>query len=248
MREKTLDLTVDEWMGMYHIAADRADKAEAEVVRLRLMVKSITGGLDECVETVHFLEAEVERLTAENCPNCGANMALEDSAKEQLQKELAQLAIESVEREKALAKLEAEVAVWAQAEADGRLVELPCKVGDTVWVIASCEDVAKSCDDDYFNGTGEITCPYENTCEIEECADDNIRVFETSINCVVIEEDGKFTFWVDTLLISFGVSKIGKTVFLTREEAEAAHLCSEFEDAMDTLKQALAELDGEGER
>lgn len=99
---------------------------------------------------------------------------------------------------------------------------LPCKVGDTVWVIASCEDVAKSCDDDYFNGTGEMTCPYGNTCEIEECADDNIRVFETSINCVVIEEDGKFTFWVDTLLISFGVSEIGKTVFLTREEAEGA--------------------------
>ena len=35
MSEKTLDLTVDEWMGMYHIAADRADKAEAEVKRLQ---------------------------------------------------------------------------------------------------------------------------------------------------------------------------------------------------------------------
>jgi hypothetical protein len=58
MREKTLDLTVDEWMGMYHIAADRADKAEAEVERYKLMVKSITGGLDEAIETVHYLETE----------------------------------------------------------------------------------------------------------------------------------------------------------------------------------------------
>jgi len=62
MSEKTLDLTVDEWMGMYHIAADRADKAEAEVERLRLMVKSITGGLDEAIEAVHFLEAENAKL------------------------------------------------------------------------------------------------------------------------------------------------------------------------------------------
>ena len=58
MSEKTLDLTVDEWMGMYHIAADRADKAEAEVERLRLMVKSITGGLDEAIEIGDYLEAE----------------------------------------------------------------------------------------------------------------------------------------------------------------------------------------------
>ena len=62
MSEKTLDLTVDEWMGMYHIAADRADKAEAEVERLKLMVKSITEGLDEAIETIHYLEAENTKL------------------------------------------------------------------------------------------------------------------------------------------------------------------------------------------
>lgn len=38
--------------------------AEAEVERLRLMVKSITGGLDEAVETVNFLEAENAKLRA----------------------------------------------------------------------------------------------------------------------------------------------------------------------------------------
>jgi hypothetical protein len=40
---------------------------------------------------------------------------------ERLVRELAQLAIESVTREKTLAKLEADVAHWAKAEAEGRL-------------------------------------------------------------------------------------------------------------------------------
>ena len=45
---------------------ERAIKAEAENERYKLMIKSITGGLDEAIETVHFLEAEVERLKTEN--------------------------------------------------------------------------------------------------------------------------------------------------------------------------------------
>lgn len=40
-------------------AIERAIKAEAEVERLRLMVKSITGGLDEAIETNHYLENEL---------------------------------------------------------------------------------------------------------------------------------------------------------------------------------------------
>ena len=41
---------------------ERAIKAEGEVERLKLMVKSITGGLDEAIETVQFLNAENARL------------------------------------------------------------------------------------------------------------------------------------------------------------------------------------------
>jgi len=41
---------------------ERAIKAETEVERLKLMVKSITGGLDEAVETVNFLEAKNAKL------------------------------------------------------------------------------------------------------------------------------------------------------------------------------------------
>jgi len=39
-------------------------KAEAENERLKLMVKSITSGLDEAIETVHFLETENAKLRA----------------------------------------------------------------------------------------------------------------------------------------------------------------------------------------
>ena len=41
-------------LGLLYEAIERAIKAEAEVERLKLMVKSITGGLDEAIETVHF--------------------------------------------------------------------------------------------------------------------------------------------------------------------------------------------------
>jgi len=51
-----------------------------------------------------------------------------------LTREVSALARESVEREKALAKLEAVVTAWAKAESEGRLVVLPCKVGDKVQI------------------------------------------------------------------------------------------------------------------
>jgi hypothetical protein len=51
-------------LGLVYEAIERAIKAESELERLKLMVKSITGGLDECMETVHFLEAENIKLRA----------------------------------------------------------------------------------------------------------------------------------------------------------------------------------------
>ena len=43
-------------------AQDQKSRAEAEVERYKLMVKSITGGLDEAIEAVHFLETENAKL------------------------------------------------------------------------------------------------------------------------------------------------------------------------------------------
>ncbi len=63
-----------------------------------------------------------------------------------------------------------------QAEQDGRLVMLPCKVGDTVYQT------------------------------------DGIRIYESKIRRILFDTDN----------IAFDERAIGKTVFLTREEAEAA--------------------------
>jgi uncharacterized protein YeeX (DUF496 family) len=49
---------------------NQAIRAEAEVERLKQMVKSITGGLDEVIETNQYLEAELakyKRAYAEIC-------------------------------------------------------------------------------------------------------------------------------------------------------------------------------------
>ena len=85
----------------------------------------------------------------------------------------------------------------AQAEMDGRLVVLPCKVGDTVWTnIAIVGDRYRSADKPYpvevvFIGMG-------GNCGFFHVKYSNGRVFP------------------------FDFDKVSKIVFLTREEAEAA--------------------------
>ena len=79
----------------------------------------------------------------------------------------------------------------AQAEKDGRLVVLPCKVGDTVWVVFG--DSARK------------------------------AVYKTRVQGISITTRS-------TAILNFGgypvqyawAYEVGKTVFLTREEAEAA--------------------------
>lgn len=109
------------------------------------------------------------------------------------------------------------------AERDGRVVVLPCKVGDTVYAIADCADILKDCDDDYCTGTGAITCPFEKDCEFEECDDANRRIFETYVGSIYKDKDEPVNIFLDKIVDrQFYPSDFGKTVFLTRAEAEAA--------------------------
>lgn len=80
----------------------------------------------------------------------------------------------------------------ADAEKDGRVVVLPCKVGDTVWAILDGAKYARECKVDFVN----------------------IGSFGTTI--VFVVKDG--------LREQYGVTAaaFGKTVFLTRKEAEKA--------------------------
>jgi len=74
-----------------------------------------------------------------------------------------------------------------EAERDGRLVVLPCKVGDTVWWL-----------------TGN-------------------RVVECRIHRIQINKHGLYVVLKSGVVHgAFHDNEIGKTVFLTREEAEAA--------------------------
>ena len=68
------------------------------------------------------------------------------------------------------------ISQWLQAEQDGRLVVLPCKVGDTVYQI------------------------------------DAERVYESEVKWIIFDCDD----------IAFDERAIGGSIFLTREEAEAA--------------------------
>ena len=79
-----------------------------------------------------------------------------------------------------------------KADKDGRMVVLPCKVGDTVWAILDGAKYARECKVDFVN----------------------IGSFGTTI--VFAVKDG--------LREQYGVTAaaFGKTVFLTRKEAEKA--------------------------
>lgn len=76
---------------------------------------------------------------------------------------------------------------------NGTLIELPCKVGDTVYVI-----------DEMENSCGEIVCR-----EVESCIVDRISIFDSDI-CLGLVDTYK------TIRI-LSISK----VFLTKAEAEA---------------------------
>lgn len=81
----------------------------------------------------------------------------------------------------------------AHAEAEGRLVILPCKVGDTVYALE------RFCDGNKGDCDSWVTC--------EECKDYQQEVSERRIGTLV-------------QAVSV-IEMLGETVFLTREEAEA---------------------------
>lgn len=82
-----------------------------------------------------------------------------------------------------------EVRELAKVKAEGRLVVLPCKAGDTIWKIKAVFS--------YFSK------PMEDRVE---------RIIITNSEILVYCTSGT----------KFSVNSIGKTVFLTREEAEKA--------------------------
>ena len=153
-----------------------------------------------CWECSQKMDLEVNKVASNAICKKPAvvGFVIESECFDALQKEVSSL-------EKELIKLKAECEPWANAEADGRLVMLPLKPGQTVWAIEKKTD--------------------HKTCFIRE------RI----INSISICEDGFMQFQLMDPRryrgepadyysndIFWQAEKIGETIFLTLEEAEKA--------------------------
>ena len=81
----------------------------------------------------------------------------------------------------------------AEADKDGRMVVLPCKVGDTVYEVTSRKTISEY----------------------------RVKAIRVELFCTFIEWDIVAGF-VDKSIFGVPVNELGKTVFLTCEEAEKA--------------------------
>lgn len=94
---------------------------------------------------------------------------------------------------------------YQNAEKDGLLLKLPCKVGDTVWV---------------------VTTPFNVFINIDIDENAHNQVFESFVSSVVFYENGGEQYHISANITNYYIGEyfkacdFGKTVFLTREEAE----------------------------
>ena len=135
------------------------------------------------------------------------------------------------------------LAEYEDLEEQGLLLRLPCKVGDTVYVICECETIPPQLDGTLYGANGEpgtatgYYCPYEENCPHECFKSEDYFSCDYFKNKEAVFEDEVAAMWCD----EFGVniitsncpvnSRLGEYVFLTKEEAE----------------QALARMEGEHE-
>ena len=120
---------------------------------------------------------------------------------------------------------------YEKAEERGELVRLPCAIGDTVYILAECENIPTKLDGTLYGengGPGTATgyyCPYENNCPFDdddfegcESCKGKTAVFEDTVEKVMILDYAIHTFF-ENCVVS-GV--FGSDVFLSRDEAEKA--------------------------
>lgn len=121
-----------------------------------------------------------------------------------------------------------------EADREGRCVVPPVGVGDTVYHITTCKDFPKVLDGTLYDDNGALgtATGYYCPCELaENCpfdaenfdCDENknkLNIFEDAVEEIHIDEYEEYFRLNYSGAISF--EDIGKTVFLTRAEAEAA--------------------------
>ena len=109
---------------------------------------------------------------------------------------------EDLEHLYAVIEAAGKLAEYETAEEEGRLVVLPCKVGDTVYAILHRRTLCTAQGREFE----EYSC---SGCEEEKC--------DSYLECFVWENKFATLEW-----IVGNLRKFGKTVFRTREEAEKA--------------------------
>lgn len=130
-----------------------------------------------------------------------------------------------------------ELKEMVQAKREGRCMVLPAGIGDTVYHITTCKNFSQVLDGTMYGPNGELGtatglyCPCElaETCPFP-CDDDGSFDCEKHKNTLAIFEDVVTGIlsddMQDTLFLEYSgnvaFDEFGKTVFLTREEAEAA--------------------------
>ena len=125
-----------------------------------------------------------------------------------------------------------EIEKYKDLEEQRKLLELPCAVGDTVYVLAECEHISPQLDGSLYESDGSpgtatgYYCPYENDCpfdneDFEDCEKykKQTSVFKDYVNQISLHEDGVVHIFVENCAV-LGI--FGQDVFLTKEEAEAA--------------------------
>ena len=130
-----------------------------------------------------------------------------------------------------------ELREMVQAKREGRCVVSPASIGDTVYHITTCKNFSQVLDGTMYGPNGELGtatglyCPCElaETCPFP-CDDDGSFDCEKHKNTIAIFEDVVTGIlsddMQDTLFLEYSgnadFDDFGKTVFLTREDAEAA--------------------------
>lgn len=129
-----------------------------------------------------------------------------------------------------LANCEQRLKYYKDLEEQGKLLKLPCAVGDTVYVLAECESIPTQLDGTLYGENGEpgtatgYYCPYEDNCpfndeDFEDCEKykSKTSVFEDTVLFIACYEN-------ETCAVTEKCavhSTIGLHVFLARPEAEA---------------------------
>lgn len=107
--------------------------------------------------------------------------------------ELAERKLAETEKNNDNDRLTEHIRELLKADKDGRVVVLPCKVGDTVYEVTNRKTISEY----------------------------RVKKICVELFCTFIEWD-IVTGFVDKSIFGVSVDEIGKTVFLTREEAEKA--------------------------